>query len=447
MTPGCLTMSKRELDRTEWMREIGERRATQAHVAERLGVSGRQVERWYRAYKADVAAGLISKKRGRPSLRRLPDTLRVEVLTLVRERYGDFDPTLAHEKLTELHGVKVSVETLRQWMTNDGLWAPHASRAARVHPPRRRRACLGQLIQIDGCDHEWFEARAPRCVLLVYVDDATSRLMHMRFVQSESTFDYFESTRQYIEVHGKPMTFYSDKAGVFRVNAKEPLGGDRTTQFTRALGELNIDLLCANSLQAKGRVERAHQTLQDRLVKELRLRGISTPDEANRFVPQFIADYNIRFAKAPSNAHDAHRPLRDHESLEEAFRWKESRKRAKNLTIHFNRNIYIVDSSPEALKQRGKQVEVHETFDGRVMLRVDGVDLRAVAFNPEGGVRQHDIDDHKYLATTLAKIRQDQLRPRRGEADQAQDPPREEQAQGLPRRPPVGSEPDISTLV
>ena len=127
MTPGCLTMSKLELDRTEWMREIGERRATQAHVAERLGVSVRQVERWYRAYKADGAAGLISKKRGRPSLRRLPDTLRVEMLTLVRQRYGDFGPTLAHEKLTELHGVQVSVETLRQWMTNDGLWAPHAS--------------------------------------------------------------------------------------------------------------------------------------------------------------------------------------------------------------------------------------------------------------------------------------------------------------------------------
>ena len=297
MTPGCLTMSQRELDRTEWMQEIGERRATQAHVAERLGVSVRQVERWYRAYKADGAAGLISKKRGRPSLRRLPDTLRVEVLTLVRERYWDFGPTLAHEKLTELHGVQVSVETLRQWMTNDGLWAPHASRAARVHPPRRRRACPGEIIQIDGCDHEWFEVRAPRCLLLVYVGDATSRLMHMRFVQSESTFNCIESTRQYIEVHGKPVTFYGDKAGVFRVNTKKPLGGDRTTQFTRAYGEINIGLLCANSPRAKGRVERAHQTLQGLLAKELRLRGISTPDEANRFAPQFIVDYDIRFAE------------------------------------------------------------------------------------------------------------------------------------------------------
>jgi transposase len=409
MTTGFLTMSKRELDRAEWMREIRARRATQAQVAERLGVSVRQVERLYRAYKADGAEGLISKKRGRPSPRRLPDATRAEVLTLVRERYGDFGPTLAQEKLTELHGVKVSVETLRQWMTTDGLWEPRAGRAARVHPPRRRRACLGELIQIDGCDHEWFESRAPRCVLLVYVDDATSRLMHMRFVPSESTFDYFESTRQYIEEHGKPVAFYSDKAGVFRVNAKAPRGGDRMTQFTRALEELNVDLICASSPQAKGRVERAHQTLQDRLVKELRLHGISTVEGANQFVTGFIADYNSRFAQSPSSAHDAHRPLRAHEKLDEVFRWKESRVLSMNLTIHYNRYIYLVESSPEALKLRGKEVEVHETFDGRVLLRIDGLDLRTVPFNPEGGVRQQDIDDNKYLATTLAKIRQDQL--------------------------------------
>jgi hypothetical protein len=331
------------------------------------------------------------------------------VLRIVRERYGDFGPTLAQEKLTELHGVKVSVETLRQWMTTDGLWEPRAGRAARVHPPRRRRACLGELIQIDGCDHAWFESRAPRCVLLVYVDDATSRLMHMRFVPSESTFDYFESTRQYIEEHGKPVAFYSDKAGVFRVNAKAPRGGDRMTQFTRALEELNIDLICASSPQAKGRVERAHQTLQDRLVKELRLHGISTVEGANEFVMGFIADYNSRFAHAPSSAHDAHRPLRAHEKLDEVFRWKESRVMSMNLTIHYNRYLYLVEPSPEALQRRGKEVEVHETFDGRVLLRVDGLDLRTVPFNPEGGVRQQDIDDNKYLATTLAKIRQDQL--------------------------------------
>ena len=233
--------------------------------------------------------------------------------------------------------------------------------------------------------------------------------MHMRFVPSESTFDYFESTRQYIEEHGKPVAFYSDKAGVFRVNAKMPRGGDRMTQFTRALGELNIDLICANTPQAKGRVERAHQTLQDRLVKELRLHGISTIDAANQFALSFIADYNMRFAQSPSSANDAHRPLRDHERLDEVFRWKDSRVLSMNLTIHYNRFIYLIESSPEALKRRGKEVEVHETFDGRVIVRVDGLDLPTVPFNPEGGVRQQDIDDNKYLAKTLEKIRQDQI--------------------------------------
>jgi len=172
---------------------------------------------------------------------------------------------------------------------------------------------------------------------------------------------------------------------------------------------IQTHLICASSPQAKGRVKRAHQTLQDRLVKELRLHGISTIEGANQFVMGFIADYNSRFAQSPSSAHDAHRPLRSHEKLDEVFRWKESRVLSMNLTIHYNRFIYLVEACPEALKLRGKEVEVHETFDGRVLLRVGSLDLRTVPFNPEGGVRQQDIDDNKYLATTLAKIRQDQL--------------------------------------
>jgi hypothetical protein len=158
MTLALLTMSRRELDRAEWMQQIRERRRTQMQVADRLGLSVRQVERLYRAYKAHGAAGIISKKRGRPSSRRLPDAMRTEVVALVRERYADFGPTLAHEKVTESHGAKVSVETLRQWMIAEDIWLPRAQRAPRAHQPRRRR----------------FEERAPRCVLLVYVDDATS---------------------------------------------------------------------------------------------------------------------------------------------------------------------------------------------------------------------------------------------------------------------------------
>src|ERR1019366_4585953 len=175
MSLGTLTMSKRELDRAQLMLLVRERRRTQAQVAVQLGLTVRQVERMYRAYKAGGAAALVSKKRGRPSPRRLPEETRTAVLDVVSACYRDFGPTLAHEKLTELHGAAVSVETLRQWMIAAGSWLAPSERRTSPPPPRYRRPCVGELVQIDGCDHEWFEARAPRCVLLVYVDDATSR--------------------------------------------------------------------------------------------------------------------------------------------------------------------------------------------------------------------------------------------------------------------------------
>jgi hypothetical protein len=409
MTRATLTMSHQELNRAEWMQRVRERRATQAQAAEHLGLTVRQVERLYRAYKTEGAAGLISKKRGRPSTRRLPETLRVEAVRIVRARYADFGPTLAHEKLTEGHGLALSVETLRQWLIADGVWVPRAQRGPRAHPPRRRRSRLGELVQIDGCDHEWFEARAPRCVLLVYVDDATGRLMHLRFVASESTFTYFESTRAYLEQHGKPVAFYSDKASTFRVNAAAPRGGDGATQFARALDELNIDLLCAHSPQAKGRVERAHLTLQDRLVKELRLRGISDVDAANAFLPEFMADYHRRFARAPADGHDAHRALQPDEDLDAILVWKEPRKLTQNLTVQYQRTLFILDASPRALALRGQAVEVRERLDGRIAIYHAGVELPARAFAKDGCVRQHDVADNKHLAPVLEKIRQDQI--------------------------------------
>ena len=201
---------------------------------------------------------------------------------LIRERYHDFGPTLAREKLIELHQITVGKETLRQWMTEAGIWTSRRERKQRIYQPRARRDCLGELVQIDGSHHWWFENRGPKCALLVYIDDATGKLLHLRFAPSENTFDYLQATKTYLEEWGKPIAFYSDKHGVFRsTHASEK---DRTTgltQFGRALYELNIDIICANTPQAKGRVERANRTLQDRLVKELRLRGISTLDDAN----------------------------------------------------------------------------------------------------------------------------------------------------------------------
>jgi transposase len=406
---GLLTMSRKELDRAEWMLRVHERRMTQAQAAERLGHSVRQVERLYRVYRADGAAALVSKKRGRPSARRLPDTLRAEVVRLVREKYGDFGPTLAREKLAEVHGLVVSVETLRQWMIGDGVWLPRDRKLPRAHQPRARRSCLGELVQIDGCDHEWFEDRAPRCVLLVFVDDATSRLMQLRFVQSESTFDYFETTRSYLAKHGRPVAFYSDKHSVFRTTAKEPRAGDGGTQFARAMSELNIDILCANSPQAAGRVERAHQTLQDRLVKELRLRGIASIDAGNAFLPEFAADYDARFARLPANPHDAHRPLRPDDDLEEIFRWKEQRRLTTNLTIHYRRSLYLVEDTLAARAAAGKQVDVHEREDGTVLIRYGSQKLEATAVRKEGHVSQQDVESNKYLAHILDQLRHEQL--------------------------------------
>ena len=304
------TMSAKGLDRFEVLGRVIERRLTQRQAAEQLGLSLRQVERLCRALRSDGAGGLVSRKRGRPSNRKLPGAVREHALDLVRARYADFGPTLACEKLTEQHGVGVSRETLRQWMIDAGLWLPRAQRPRRAHQPRPRRSCLGELVQIDGCDHEWFEDRGPRCTLLVYVDDATSRLQELRFVASESAFDYFASTRAYLERYGKPVAFYSDKGSIFQVPRPEVRRTAGITQFGRALSELNIDIVCANTPQAKGRVERAHLTLQDRLVK-LRLRGLSTPQAGNAYLPAFRSDYNARFACEPRSAHDAHRPLRD----------------------------------------------------------------------------------------------------------------------------------------
>src|SRR6202022_1768807 len=261
-----ITMSRNELTRLRVLIDVADGRLSVAGATGLIGVGRRQIYRLLQAFRADGADGLISRKRGGPSNRALGSVFRETVLAIVRERYADFGPTLAAEKLSELHGLDLGVETLRQWMIDAGLWVRRTDRLKRIHQPRARRDCLGELVQIDGSEHWWFEDRGPQSTLLVYVDDATSRLMHLKFVETESTFDYFQATREYLEAHGKPVAFYSDKHGVFRVNSPGAVQGDGMTQFGRSLHALNIDILCANTPQAKGRVERANKTLQDRLV-------------------------------------------------------------------------------------------------------------------------------------------------------------------------------------
>ena len=208
-------MSKKEFDRLEVLLGVQSGRLRVADACELLSLKRRQVFRLLAGLKHGGAAGLVSKRRGRPSNNRLPEAYRDLALSLVRERYADFGPTLAAEKLAEVHGCTISRETLRGWMIAAGLWVDRRHRLPAPHQPRRRRDCFGELVQIDGSEHAWFEDRAEKCTLLAFVDDATSRLMHLRFVASESAFDYFRATRTYIETHGKPIAFYSDKHSIF----------------------------------------------------------------------------------------------------------------------------------------------------------------------------------------------------------------------------------------
>ena len=269
-------MTMRELDRFKVIQSVVDGSLKPSRAAERLSLTTRQVRRLVARLREQGPPGLISGRCAKPSNHRIDAGLAVRVVAIIKERYADFGPTLACEKLRECHHLKLAKETVRRLMIDAGLWTPRRQRPPKIHQPRSRRSCLGELIQIDGSDHRWFEERAPACTLLVFIDDATSRLMTLHFTATESTFSYFEATRQYIEQHGKPMALYSDRASVFSANHSKSTADKGITQFGRALYELNVDTFCANSSQAKGRVERANLTLQDRLVKELRLRGIDT---------------------------------------------------------------------------------------------------------------------------------------------------------------------------
>jgi hypothetical protein len=401
-------MSDKELARLEILRDLGSGRLTVSAAAELMGLERRQVLRLSKAYQEQGATALISKKRGRVSNRQTPSDVKTQALELIRERYTDFGPTLAAEKLREVHGIAIGRETLRVWMLEAGLWADRVKRRGRVYQPRYRRDCVGELVQVDGSEHFWFEDRAPDCTLLVYIDDATSRLMHLQFVQSESTFAYFNATQRYLEAHGKPVAFYTDKHSVFRTNKAAGLHGDGMTQFGRALKALSIEIICANSSQAKGRVERANKTLQDRLVKELRLAGVSSMEEGNAFLPGFMADYNARFAKAPFNDKDLHRPMAPGDRLNEAFTWRAERTLSQSLTLQYDNILFMVEPSTFAQAAIGRRVEVVDFPDGRLEIRYKGRSMPYRTFDKLRRVTDTAVLENKRLGGLLTLIRQSQ---------------------------------------
>jgi transposase len=391
-----LTMSNREITRLEIMQRLKEKRLTQKEAAGMLGISTRQVKRLWRAYRKKGAQGLVSKRRGKPSNNRLDAGVAQQALDLIKEKYEDFGPTLAHEKLTEVHKLKLSRESVRRIMIEEGVWKPKRAKQPSAHQMRERRACFGELVQIDGSDHDWFEGRGPKCTLLVYIDDASGQIGELWFVPDETFFAYFEATRHYFERYGKPVAFYSDKHGIFRVNQEQTVGlGSGLTQFGRAMQELDIQIICANTPQAKGRVERANQTLQDRLVKELRLRGISDLDNANAFLPEFREDFNQRFAVQPRSTHDAHRPLLKTENLDIIFTDQKTGTLSKNLTVQHNKVIYQIQSTRPDYTLRNATVTVCENAKGVVTILYKNEPLPYTIFHKPA--RQAEVVDTKTL--------------------------------------------------
>jgi transposase len=365
MAGEVLGMSDGERERGYLVRQVVEHRLGQREASERLGIGVRQFKRLERAWKQEGDAGLVSRQRGRASNNRMTTDKRERITALLRDKYADFGPTLAAEKLLELEGIAVSRESIRQVQIAQGLWKPKSRRVRRVFQLRDRRPRFGELIQIDGSPHDWFEGRGPRCTLIVFIDDATSRLTGLRFVPAETTRGYLETLRSHILEHGSPLALYSDRHGIFRVNAKDAQSGDGKTEFGRVAARLGITPIHALTPQAKGRVERANQTMQDRLVKELRLRGINSLVAANAFVPQFITIWNAKFAVPPREAVSAHRPwTQTVEALDHALARHEERVLSKALTFSSAGTKYCVRTRGPGTALRGAKVTLHHFIGG-----------------------------------------------------------------------------------
>ena len=307
---GFITATMHELERIKIIEAVCEHRLTMVLAAERLGLCERQISRLARRYASSGPAGLDLGQARSAEQPRVAGRPAARSMALVRERYADFGPTLACEKLRECHGVALAKETVRRWMREAGLWIPRKQRPPKLHQPRNRRSCLGELIQIDGSDHRWFEERAPACTLLVFIDDATSRLMTCTSLRPSRPSATSRRPASTLSSTASRSALYSDKAAVFHCNGHAEAAGKGVTQFGRALYELNIDTWCANSSQAKGRVERANLTLQDRLVKELRLRGIDTRKRPMPMRPTSSPTSMAALARCRRVTFDAHRPLR-----------------------------------------------------------------------------------------------------------------------------------------
>lgn len=355
-----------ELRRLHVIRKVMEKVIKQVEAAKILSLSYRQVQRCVQRVKVEGDKGVVHKSRGRASNRRLADRVKERVIKLYRKRYKGFGPTLAVEKLLEGHGLKVSDETLRKWLLESGDWKK--VRRKGVHRQwRERKGHLGEMVQMDGSHHDWFEGRGSECVLMGYIDDATGEAFG-RFYEYEGTMPAMESFRRYIRRSGIPLSVYLDKHTTYKSPAKPSIeeelqGVEPLSEFERALQELGVEVIHAHSAQAKGRIERLFGTLQDRLVKEMRLRGVKSIEEANGFLEGYWPIYNRKFAVGAREQGDLHRSLPRGLNLDNILCVKAGRALRNDFTVAYNKKLYQIEDQVRAAK-----VQVHERPDGSIVI-------------------------------------------------------------------------------
>jgi transposase len=362
-----LDMNSKERERLKTLIRLEEKTLTLKLAAQQLRVGIRQTQRLLKAYQSEGEVSIISKKRGKKSNNSLPDSLKEEVVSIIVQNYHDFGPTFAHEKLTEIHNLLISVGSVRNIMIAKAIWDARKSKMPKVHQRRDPRESLGELLQMDGSYHDWFEGRAPKCCLIVLIDDATSSIMWMRFVEWESCLGYFKALASYIKKYGKPLSVYTDRLAVFETTRKNDKSY-KDTQVHRALSSLGIKLILANSPQAKGRVERVNETLQDRLVKEMRLARISSMEEGNAFLPSYIEKHNKKFAKKPKSPINAHQILESDFNLERILCLHYERKITKDLLVSFKGITYQIIATQHKHRLGGQKVLVLEKEGGEIEL-------------------------------------------------------------------------------
>lgn len=365
-------MTEKELYRAEILAKVRDKRLTQEKAAEKLNVTLRHLERLYQAFRKHGAQALASKKRGKASNNKISKAKRDTIVEIVTNKiYEGFRPTLMCEKLEELHSIKISKETTRQIMIECGVWWPRKERRPVIHQQRMRRARWGELVQVDGSHHAWFEDRGDKCCLIVFIDDATGRT-YGKFSEAETTAAYMQILTEYITLYGVPLALYSDKHGIFRINQGQNTKKENFTQFGRVLHELDIAQIYAHSPQAKGRVERKNGTLQDRLIKDMRIAGISTIAEANRFLEEYWPKHNKKFGKVPASKENAHRALNAKADLNKVICEKEQRVISKNLEFQFESVIYQIESEKPSRKLIGAKITTNKHLDGTMTFEFEG---------------------------------------------------------------------------